>query len=180
VYRGPRQRGRCSATTSTSVTTNRPCSSTTTTRGAGNNASYLVRLPKDPPHQPNQQGTGGTFNFQLHPAIWFGMALCDNESAPEFTHAPCAADSDTNIFDSGDVNDPHYIGKHPGTAFMELQFYPPGWVSWPPGASCDATKWCVAMAIFSLSLDQNTGTANNAGLPQPGRYRAGQLRVRHP
>jgi hypothetical protein len=131
-------------------------------RGAGNNASYLVRLPKDPPHVPNQQGTGGTFNFQLHPAIWFGMALCDNQSAPEFTHAPCTPDSDTNIFDSGDVNDPHYIGKHPGTAFMELQFYPPGWVAWPPGASCDATKWCVALAIFSLSLDQNTGTANNA------------------
>jgi hypothetical protein len=125
-------------------------------RGAGNNASYLVRLPKDPPHVPNQQGTGGTFNFQLHPAIWFGMALCDNQSAPEFTHAPCTPDSDTNIFDSGDVNDPHYIGKHPGTAFMELQFYPPGWVAWPPGASCDATKWCVALAIFSLSLDQNT------------------------
>ena len=51
--------------------------------GAGNNATYLVKLPKDPPTMPTQDGTGGTFNFQLHPAIWFGMALCDNESAPD-------------------------------------------------------------------------------------------------
>src|SRR5438552_2926035 len=67
--------------------------------GSGNNATYLLRLPKDPPTLPKQDGTGGTFNFQLHPAFWFGMALCDNQSAPEFTHAACAPDSDTNIFD---------------------------------------------------------------------------------
>ena len=130
--------------------------------GAGNNSTYRLRLPKDPPTLPNQQGTGGTFNFQLHPAFWFGMALCDNQSSPEFTHAPCAANTDANIFDSGDPNDPHYIGKHPGTAFMELQFYPPGYVSWPPGVSCDAVKWCAALTIDSLSSDQNTGQANNA------------------
>ncbi len=131
-------------------------------QGAGNNNTYLLRLPKDPPRLPNQQGTGGTFNFQIRATFWLGMALCDNESAPEFTHAPCTPDSDTNIFDSPDPNDPHYIGKHPGTAFLELQFYPPGWVAWPPGLSCDARQWCAAMAIFSLSLDQNTGTQNNA------------------
>ena len=78
------------------------------------------------------------------------MALCDNQSAPEFTHAPCAPDSDANIFDGTNPRRPDYIGKHPGTAFLELQFYPPGWVPWPPGVSCDATKWCAAMAIFSL------------------------------
>jgi hypothetical protein len=27
------------------------------------------------------------------------MALCDNQSAPEYTHAPCTPDSDSNIFD---------------------------------------------------------------------------------
>ena len=78
------------------------------------------------------------------------MALCDNQSAPEFTHAPCTPDSDTNIFDGTDPNGADYIGKHPGTAFLELQFYPPGWAPWPPGVSCDPTKWCAAMAIFSL------------------------------
>jgi hypothetical protein len=130
--------------------------------GAGNDNTYFLRLPKDPPRLPNQQGTGGTFNFQLHIAFWFGMAMCDNESSPEFTHAPCTPDSDANIFDSADPNDPHYIGKHPGTAFMEMQFYPPGWVAWPPGTSCDAKKWCAALTIDSLSRDQNRAVDNNA------------------
>ncbi len=130
--------------------------------GSGNNATYRLRLPKDPPTLPKQDGTGGTFNFQLHPAFWFGMALCDNQSGPEFTHAPCKPDSDSNIFDGSNPNAADYIGKHPGTAFLEVQFYPPGWVPWPPGVSCDASKWCAAMAIFSLSQDQNHGIVNNA------------------
>src|SRR5262249_50755297 len=129
--------------------------------GAGNNDTYQLQLPKDPPVLPNQQGTGGTFNFQLRPTFWLGMAMCDNQSAPEFTHAACTPDSDSNIFDSPDPNDPHYLGPHPGRAFMEMQFYPPGWVSWPPGVSCDKTKWCGALTIDSLSEDQNTGTLNN-------------------
>src|SRR5205814_2566492 len=129
--------------------------------GAGNDNTYLLRLPKDPPRMPKQDGTGGTFNFQLHVAFWFGMAMCDTESAPEFTRT-CAPDSDANIFDSPDPNDPHYIGKHPGGAFMEMQFYPPGWVPWPAGTSCDPKKWCAALNVDSLSEDMNTGTNNNA------------------
>ena len=111
---------------------------------------------------PNQAGTGGTWNFQLHPAFWLGMALCDNQSAPEFTHAPCVPDSDTNIADGSDPNAADYIGKHTGTAFLELQFYPPGWAPWPPGVSCDAHKWCAAMAIFSLNNDYNNAIPNNS------------------
>ncbi|OLE27345.1 MAG: hypothetical protein AUG49_05685 [Catenulispora sp. 13_1_20CM_3_70_7] len=129
--------------------------------GAGNNNTYLLRLPKDPPRPPNQNGTGGTFNFQLHPAFWFGMAMCDTESAPEFTHV-CKPDTDANIFDGTTASDPRYIGHHPGTAFMEMQFYPPGWVSWPPGLSCDARQWCAALNIDSLSEDQNNPVSQNA------------------
>ena len=131
-------------------------------QGAGNNSTYLLRLPKDPPTLPKQDGTGGTFNFQLHPAFWLGMALCDNQSAPEFTHAPCTPDSDVNIFNGSDPKAADYIGKHPGTAFLEVQFYPPGWVPFFNAVSCDSTKWCAAMAIFSLSQDQNHGILNNA------------------
>src|SRR2546428_4025626 len=120
-----------------------------------------LRLRKDPPQKPKQDGTGGTFNFQLHPAFWFGMALCDTESAPNFTNT-CNANTDDNIFDSATATDAHYIGKHPGTAFVELQFYPPGWVQWPEGNSCDPELWCAAMAIFSLSTSQNTTDVQNA------------------
>ena len=52
------------------------------TKGSGNAMVYLIQLPKDPPELPQQNGTGGTFNFQLHPAFWFGMAVCDDQSAP--------------------------------------------------------------------------------------------------
>jgi hypothetical protein len=130
--------------------------------GSGNSSNYHVQLPTDPKVLPNQAGTAGTWNFQVHIAYWFGMALCDNQSAPEFTHAPCVPDSDTNIFDGTNPAGADYIGKHPGTAFLELQFYPPGWAPWPAGVSCDASKWCAAMAIFSLNQDQNTGAVNNA------------------
>ncbi len=128
--------------------------------GSGNNSIYRFKLPKEPPTLPTQDGTGGTYNFQLHPAFWFGMALCDSESFPEFTHE-CNPNSDTNIFDSSDPNAADYIGKHPGTAFLEVQFYPPGWVPFLQAISCDPTKWCAAVAIFGLNQDANSGVANN-------------------
>ena len=128
--------------------------------GAGNNSLYFLTLPKDPPTLPKQDGTGGTFNFQLHPAFWFGMAMCDSQSAPN-PGMPCAADSDANIFDGSNPAAANYIGKHPGTAFMEMQFYPPGWVAWPPGNSCDPRKWCAALNIDSYSANMNTGQFNN-------------------
>ena len=132
------------------------------TAGAGNNQQYRLVIPQDPPILPRQDGTGGTFNFQNRIAFWFGMDLCDNQSAPEFTHAPCTADSDSNIFDGADPTKADYIGRHPGTAFLELQFYPPGWVPFQNAISCDATQWCAAMAIFSFNRNQNTGVDNNA------------------
>ena len=132
------------------------------TKGSGNSNTYEITLPTDPPVLPKQNGSGGTFNFQLHPAFWMGMALCDSQSGPEFTHAPCKPNSDDNIFDDPDPASDHYIGKHPGTAFLELQFYPPGWAPWPDGNSCDPFKWCAAMTISSVSIDPNARQLNNA------------------
>jgi hypothetical protein len=89
------------------------------------------------------------------------MALCDTQSYPEQI-STCTPDSDSNILD------PAVSPKHAGTAFLELQFYPPGWVPWPTwqvavGASaCDPTKWCAAMNIFSLAEDPVAGTTLNA------------------
>ena len=74
----------------------------------------------------------------------------------------CPPDTDRNILN------PAVSPKHVGTAFMEMQFYPPGWVPWPTwrvavGAStCDPTKWCAALKIDSLSLNQVTNQANNS------------------
>jgi hypothetical protein len=133
------------------------------TAGSGNNMVYTLTLPTDPPTRPTQSGTGGTYNFQLHPAFWFGMAMCDDESAPNPgpTAIPCTPNSDANIYTSSDGTSASYIGRHPGGAYMEMQFYPPGWVLWPAGVSCDPTKWCAALTIDSLNENMNTGIDNN-------------------
>ena len=124
--------------------------------GSGNSMVYNLTLPKDPPKLPKQNGTGGTFNFQLHPAFWFGMAMCDTQSFPEFNNTTCAPDTDANIFDNSDPNAADYVGKHPGGAFLEMQFYPPGWVE-----SCDGKHWCAALTIDSFNFDGNNNVDNN-------------------
>jgi hypothetical protein len=140
------------------------------TPGAGFNNTYRITLPKDPPMLPKQDGSGGTWNFQLHPAFWFGMAMCDDQGnpnpggAPGRPNIPCAPDSDSNIFDSPDPAAPDYIGNHPGTAFMEMQFYPPGWFFSNSGVidADSATKWTAALNIDSFQSNDNTGQGNNA------------------
>ena len=132
-------------------------------RGSGFTSTYRLRLPMDPPTPPNQNGTGGTLNFQLRPTFWVGMAMYDDQSAPNpggssvGPNIPCTRDSDRNIFDGSDPAKADYIGKHPGSAFMEMQFYPPGWFN-----GCDPTRWCAALNIDSLSENMNTGQGNNA------------------
>jgi len=126
--------------------------------GSGNSSLYRLTLPKDPPTLPMQDGRGGTFEFQLNVAFWFGMVLCDSQSFPNFTHT-CRPDTDENIFDDADPSSERWIGHHPGAAFLELQFYPPGWVN---SLCFDQTRWCAAVNIFSEQLDGATLTPNNA------------------
>ena len=130
--------------------------------GSGNDMTYTMTLPRDPKTQPNASGAGGTtWNFQLRPTFWFGMTLCDSQSAPEFTKN-CTPDSDKNNLVSSNPNSPKYIGKHPGNAFMELQFYGPGSVPQFEGFGCTATQYCAAMTIDSRTLNQNTGVENTS------------------
>jgi len=124
--------------------------------------TYTFTLPKDPKQQPNASGAGGTtWNFQLRPTFWFGLTMCDSESAPEFTKK-CQADSDSNNLVGTNPAAPNYIGKHPGNAFLELQFYGPGYVPQFEGFGCAATVYCAAMTIDSRTLNQNNGVENNA------------------
>jgi len=130
--------------------------------GSGNSNQYKLTLPTDPAAPPTEGGGGTTWNFQLHPAFWFGMAMCDDQSAPN-PGVSCPADSDSNIKTSTDPDSPNYLGKTPGTAFMEMQFYPPGWgpVSCTNGLGGQDGKWCSALTIDSDPVNMNTGQANN-------------------
>lgn len=134
--------------------------------GSGNSNEWRLRIPRESPVLPTQDGTGGTWNFQQHVAFWFGMALCETQSYPN-PGLPCPADSDANIKDDADPSSPNFIGKHVGTGFLELQFYPPGWTPFLVGTSCDPTKWCAAMAVFGLS-DSLTQTNNADCLNRAG------------
>src|SRR6266852_4488029 len=77
--------------------------------GSGNQMRYTLTLPSDPAPTPLTRGK--SFNFQLHPAFWFGMAMCDTQSYPELL-STCTPDSDKHIVD------PAVSPRHPGTAFM--------------------------------------------------------------
>jgi hypothetical protein len=147
-----------------------------TVPGSGNSNEYRLTLPTDPVTPPAQNGTGSTWNFQLHPAFWFGMALCDDQAAPN-PGAPCPADSDKNIYKSTNPNSADYLGLTPGTAFLEMQFYPPGWgpISCTDASGGQDGKWCAALNIDSVQSNSNTGVANNAACnnlvgPEPVNY----------
>jgi hypothetical protein len=149
--------------------------------GAGNNVTWQLTLPKDPPTLPKQDGSGGTFGFQLHPTFWFGMVMCDPNGSPNVSGIPghpaipCKPDSDSNIFASTNPNSPRYFGLGPGQAFEELQFYPPGWAPWPNGIGCTARQWCAALNIDTFQDNENTGALNNtaclnAASPEPVNF----------
>jgi hypothetical protein len=128
--------------------------------GTGYDLTYQVKLPTNPPIRPKQDGGGGTWDFQLRPTFWLGLTMCDTESAPEYTRV-CQPDTDANArYTSPNAKAPNYIGRHPGNAFLELQFYEPGYVPQFEGYGCTATKWCANMTIDSLLRDQNTGRYN--------------------
>jgi hypothetical protein len=128
--------------------------------GSGNQMRYAGILPKEP--APTNVPGKHSYDFELFPTIWFGMAMCDTQSYPN-TVKDCVPDSDANIARAGSP-------FHPGTAFMEVQFYPPGYVQQFDGFSCSAKQWCVAMTIDSLSenaltgQDLNTTCQNTVGL----------------
>ena len=119
--------------------------------GSGNTMTYVMKLPRDPKASPTANGSVVDY-AQLSPAPWFGLPICDPKSYPQ---NPCKPDSDTN---SGTISDPNAAGS----AFMELQFYPPGFTpAWTDNISCNATKWCAAMTIDSLACTFGFATCNN-------------------
>ena len=137
--------------------------------GSGNDVTYQMQLPSDPPTKPTQDGSGGTYGFQLHPAFWLGMVMCDSQGSPNpdgqaldgHATVPCTPDSDSNIYESQDPNSSHYFGLGPGQAYEEMQFYPPGWTPWPAGIGCTGKQWCAALNIDTFSENENTGQFNN-------------------
>jgi hypothetical protein len=85
------------------------------------------------------------------------MSICDPNSYPQL---PCTPESDNNA--------PACIGfcadqrLYPGggSAFMEMQLYPPGQGPLVDNVSCDNSHWCAALNIDSLECTQNFAQCN--------------------
>ena len=122
--------------------------------GSGNNMTYVNRLGVDPKGKPTVSPNGKTVSdyAELSPAPWFGLPICDPGSYPQ---NPCKPDSDSN---SGAISNPNAAGS----AFLELQFYPPGYQPFVDAPSCNSTHWCAALTIDSLESEFNFANINTA------------------
>jgi hypothetical protein len=105
---------------------------------SGNSVQWDITLP-------TERSLPATQTFENYPAFWFAMALCDDNSFP---NGACIPDSDENT------------PSVAGSAFMELQFYPPGFPPFITQISCDLTHWCAALNIDSLEVIPNSGNLN--------------------
>jgi uncharacterized membrane protein len=119
------------------------------TPGSGNTMTYLTKIPVDPRQSPTPSGSVTNYG-QLSVAPWFGLPMCDPKSYPQNA---CTPDSDTNTGLSAPTD--------AGSAFMELQLYPPGYTPFIDSESCSATKWCAALNIDSLECTFGFATCNN-------------------
>ena len=131
--------------------------------GSGDDTTFTERLPADPAALPTVRHPGRdvTHWFELSVAPWFSTTVCDPLSTPLL---PCTAKSDANA--------PH--GRYPGAgaAFVELQFYPPGFAPFADSISCDNTHWCSALTIDSLECLGSglaVGPCNN-NCPEPVNF----------
>jgi hypothetical protein len=128
--------------------------------GSGNDVNWTVSLGRDPRALPTDANPGSDVShwFQLSPAPWFSMAMCDGNSYPQ---TPCTPGSDSNA--------PTCFGPNcttaqsgGGSAFMEMQLYPPGNSPFVDSESCDNAHWCAALTIDSLECTTGFATCNTS------------------
>jgi hypothetical protein len=126
--------------------------------GSGNNVTWNLTLGRDPTAAPTDAHPGHDVSdwFELSPAPWFSMALCDPNSFPQ---TACTPKSDANAPTCIGPNCTTNLGG--GSAFMEMQFYPPGNPPFIDSASCDGTHWCAALTIDSLECTAAFASCNN-------------------
>jgi hypothetical protein len=119
--------------------------------GSASNLSWTFTLGKDPAADATdvKPGRDVSHYVELTPALWFSLPICDPQSYPILA---CRPRSDSNA----------PSGRYPGggSAFMELQFYPPGFGPWAVGPSFDNQHWGAALTIDSLEGTQNFNNLN--------------------
>jgi len=130
------------------------------TPGSGENVTWSETLGKDPAAKPTDKTPGSDVShwFELTPAPWYSMAVCDPNSYPQL---PCTPGKDANAPacpNGFNCNPNSYPGA--GSAFMEMQFYPPGFAPFVDAPSCDNSHWCAALTIDSLECTYGYAQCN--------------------
>jgi hypothetical protein len=135
---------------------------------SGSNVSWNLTLGADPKALPTTTSPGKDVShyFELTPAPWLSMALCDGTSYPQL---PCVPNSNANApapctTNAAQCSPNLYPGA--GSAFMEMQFYPPGNAPWIDSESCDNAHWCAALTIDSLECTAQYAVCNT-GCEEP-------------
>jgi len=126
--------------------------------GSGGDVDWTVTLGRDPVAAPGDAVPGKDVShwFELSPAPWFSMSLCDPNSYPQ---TPCTANSDSNA--------PTCFGPNcttansgGGSAFLEMQLYPPNQPPFIDNESCDSSHWCAALTIDSAECTAGFAQCN--------------------
>ncbi len=116
-------------------------------RDSGNNVQWTTTLPRE-------HALPAAQTFENLTAFWYSMALCDPNSYPQNA---CIPNSDKN-----------HSGPHDptsaGSAFLEMQFYPPGFSPFITQISCDTTHWCASLHINSVECTLNFAFCNSSCL----------------
>ena len=115
---------------------------------SANTMTYYMQLAVDPAAKPTTDGRVSDY-AELSPAPWYGLPICDPHSYPQ---NGCTADSDSNTGLGASTD--------AGSAFMELQFYPPGFGPFNDAVSCDQTHYCSALNIDSLECTYGFANCN--------------------
>jgi hypothetical protein len=127
--------------------------------GSGDDVTFVERLGVDPRQLPtvSRPGHDVTHYFELSVAPWFSIDVCDPDSTPEM---PCKPESDSNA--------PSATSPGGGAAFVEVQFYPPGFAPFVDNISCDDTHYCSALTIDSLEC--TTAGVCNSDCEEPVNF----------
>ena len=130
--------------------------------GTGDNVTWTETLGSDPSSAPTVATPGKDVShwFELSVAPWFSMTMCDPDSYPQL---PCTPESDANAPQCnalGPAGCPGGAYPGAGAAFMELQFYPPGFAPFSDSVSCDNSHWCAALTIDSLECTLGFASCN--------------------
>jgi hypothetical protein len=137
--------------------------------GSGNNVTWDETLPVDPNGTPGTSDPGKDIAdwYELTPAPWFSMAMCDPYSYPQM---PCIPDSDSNAPSCpAAFHCPNNSYPGAGSAVMEMQLYPPGNPPFVDSESCSNVGWCAAITIDSLECTNLYATCQT-GCEEPVNF----------